>query len=133
MPLSIKKIWMILRQSGIDFVEDKVLKLSAALAYYTIFSLPAMLIIIIAVSDVFYGRKAIEGTIYAQIANFVGKDAALQIQETIRSVALSNQAGFATIIGLVTLVIGATSVFGEIQGFHKQHLETQGETQKRMA
>jgi membrane protein len=115
MALSLNSIWKIIKQSAIDFVDDKVLKLSAALAYYTIFSLPAMLIIIIAVSDIFYGRKAIEGTIYSQIAGFVGKDAALQIQQTIRSAALSNQAGFATVVGLVTLVIGATSVFGEIQ------------------
>jgi membrane protein len=115
MALSIKTIWGIFKLASVDFVNDKVLKLSAALAYYTIFSLPAMLIIIIAVSDIFYGRKAIEGTIYAQIANFVGNDAALQIQQTIRSAALTNQAGFATVIGLITLIIGATSVFGEIQ------------------
>ncbi len=115
MALSTKNLWKILKQAGLDFVEDKVLKLSAALAFYTLFSLPAMLIIIIAVSDIFYGREAIEGTIYGQIANFVGKEAALQIQQTIRSAALSNEAGFATIVGLVTLVIGATSVFGEIQ------------------
>jgi membrane protein len=115
MRLSFKLLWKIIKQSSIDFVDDKVLKLSAALAYYTIFSLPAMLIIIIAISDIFYGRQAIEGTIYGQIANFVGKDAALQIQQTIRSAALSNQAGFATVVGLITLVIGATSVFGEIQ------------------
>ena len=115
MALSIKDIWKIIKLSAVDFVDDKVLKLSAALAYYTIFSLPAMLIIIIAVSDIFYGRKAIEGTIYGQIAAFVGQDAAIQIQQTIRSAALSNQAGFATFVGLVTLVIGATSVFGEIQ------------------
>jgi membrane protein len=115
MVISPKSIWKILKQSSIDFIEDKVLKLSAALAFYTIFSLPAMLIIIIAVSDFFYGRRAIEGTIYNQIADFVGKDAALQIQQTIRSAALSANAGFATIVGLVTLIIGATSVFGEIQ------------------
>ena len=115
MPLSLQSIWKILKQSAIDFVDDKVLKLSAALAYYTIFSLPAMLIIIIAVSDIFYGREAIEGTVYGQIASFVGKDAAMQIQQTIRSAALTNQAGFATVVGLVTLIIGATSMFGEIQ------------------
>ncbi|MBS1917606.1 MAG: YihY/virulence factor BrkB family protein [Bacteroidetes bacterium] len=115
MSLSLRTIGRILRLASIDFVNDKVLKLSAALAYYTIFSLPAMLIIIIAVSDIFYGRKAIEGTIYGQISNFVGQEAALQIQQTIRSAALTNQAGFATVIGLVTLIIGATSVFGEIQ------------------
>ncbi|HEV3249975.1 MAG TPA: YihY/virulence factor BrkB family protein [Puia sp.] len=115
MVLSTKGLWKILRQAGLDFMDDKVLKLSAALAFYTLFSLPAMLIVIIAVSDIFYGREAIEGTIYGQIADFVGKEAALQIQQTIRSAALSNEAGFATIVGLATLVIGATSVFGEIQ------------------
>ena len=110
-----KSIWSIIKQSFSDFMENKVLKLSAALAYYTIFSLPAMLIIIITVSNIFYGREAIEGTLYHQIAGFVGADAAAQIQQIIRSAALSNSSYFATIVGVVTLLIGATSVFSEIQ------------------
>lgn len=108
-------IWSITSQSFSDFIDNKVLKLSAALAFYTIFSLPAMLIIIISVSDIFYGRAAIEGTLYHQIAGFVGNDAALQIQQTIRGAALSQSSYFATIVGIVTLLFGATSVFGEIQ------------------
>jgi len=115
MKFSIKDIWTITRQSFVDFIDNKVFKLSAALAFYTIFSLPAMLIIIIAVSDIFYGRAAIEGTLYHQISNFVGTDAALQIQETIRGAALSQSSRFATIVGVATLLFGATSVFGEIQ------------------
>jgi membrane protein len=79
MKFTLKDIWSITKQSLNDFIDNKVLKLSAALAFYTIFSLPAMLIIIIAVSDIFYGRSAIEGTLYHQIANFVGSDAAVQI------------------------------------------------------
>jgi membrane protein len=110
-----KTSWSIIKQSFTDFVSNKVLKLSAALAYYTIFSLPAMLIIIITVSNIFYGREAIEGTLYHQIAGFVGEDAAVQIQQIIRSAALSKSSYFATIIGIVTLLIGATSVFSEIQ------------------
>lgn len=108
-------IWSITSQSFSDFIDNKVLKLSAALAFYTIFSLPAMLIIIISVSDIFYGRAAIEGTLYHQIAGFVGNEAALQIQQTIRGAALSQSSYFATIVGIVTLLFGATSVFGEIQ------------------
>jgi membrane protein len=92
-----------------------VFKLSAALAFYTIFSLPAMLIIIISVSDIFYGRAAIEGTLYQQISAFVGTDAALQIQQTIRGAALSNTSSFAAAVGVITLLFGATSVFTEIQ------------------
>ena len=110
-----KSIWSITKQSFSDFIDNKVLKLSAALAYYTIFSLPAMLIIIISVSDIFYGRSAVEGTLYKQIAGFVGSDAALQVQDTIRGAALSKSSYLATIVGIITLLIGATSVFSEIQ------------------
>jgi membrane protein len=74
-----------------------------------------MLIIMISVSDIFYGRAAIEGTLYQQISSFVGTDAALQIQQTIRGAALSPSGNFATIVGIVTLLFGATSVFSEIQ------------------
>lgn len=115
MKLSPKDIWSILKQSFSDFIDNKVFKLSAALAFYTIFSLPAMLIIIISVSDIFYGRAAIEGTLYHQIAEFVGSEAAMQIQQTIRAAALSQSTYFATIVGIATLIFGATSVFSEIQ------------------
>ena len=77
-------MWSIIKQSFSDFIDNRVLKLSAALAFYTIFSLPAMLIIIISVSDIFWGREAIEGTLYNQISGFVGTEAAIQIQQTIR-------------------------------------------------
>ncbi len=115
MKFSFKTLWSVTKQSFVDFTENKVLKLSAALAFYTIFSLPAMLIIIISISDIFYGREAVEGTLYHQIADFVGRDAAIQIQETIRNSALSHNNKFAMMVGLLTLLIGATSVFTEIQ------------------
>ncbi|MBN8858584.1 MAG: YihY/virulence factor BrkB family protein [Sphingobacteriales bacterium] len=105
----------IIKQSFADFFSERVMKLSAALSYYTLFSLPGLIIIILWISDIFYGRAAVEGTVYGQIADFVGKDAALQIQQTIRNATLSSDNKIATIVGLITLIIGATSVFGEIQ------------------
>jgi membrane protein len=108
-------LWLVFKQTYFDFLEKKVLKLSAALAFYTIFSLPAMLIIVIAVSDLFYGREAVEGTLYHQISNFVGSDAAIQIQQIIKSAALSYNSNFAMLVGIITLIIGATSMFNEIQ------------------
>ncbi len=113
--MALKKIASILKDSFSDFFENRVLKLSAALAYYTIFSLPGLIIIVIWISDIFYGQDAVEGTVYGQIAGLVGQDAALQIQQTIRNATLSSESQFATIIGLATLIIGATSVFSEIQ------------------
>ncbi|MGZ8517012.1 MAG: YihY/virulence factor BrkB family protein [Chitinophagaceae bacterium] len=114
--MTVKTIWNSLKDAFEAFFEHKILKLSAALAYYTIFSLPGLIIIIVWVGEIFYrGKGGIEGTIYKQIENLVGSDAAIQIQETIRNSALSSEGNFATIIGLITLIIGATSVFGEIQ------------------
>jgi membrane protein len=113
--MSFKKGWNIIKETFNEFLDNKVMKLSAALAYYTIFSIPALLIIIIWVSDIFYGKQAVEGGVYGQIAGFVGKDAALQIQETIRNATLSSGSNFAAIVGIGTLIIGATGVFTEMQ------------------
>lgn len=110
-----KRVWNSIKTAFSDFFTNKVLKLSAALAYYTVFSLPGLLIIIIWVTDIIWGQEAIERSLYEQIAGFVGADAAVQIQETIRNASLSTDSKFATIVGVITLVVGATSVFGEIQ------------------
>ena len=113
--MSFRRGWNIAKETFAEFIDHKVMKLSASLAFYTIFSIPALLIIIIWVSDIFYGRQAVEGGVYGQIAGFVGKDAALQIQETIRNARLSTGSKWAAIFGVATLVIGATGVFSEIQ------------------
>ena len=91
------------------------MRLSAALAFFTIFALPGLLIIIIWFSDLFYGRGIVEGSLYTQIEGFVGHTAALDIQNTIRNATQSSGGRFATIVGLAALIIGATSVFDEIQ------------------
>ena len=99
----------------IDFFASNVLKLSGSLAFFTVFSLPGLLIIIIWVSDIFYNRAVVEESLYGQIEGFVGHNAAIAIQETIRNATHTTGSQFATIVGLIVLLIGATSVFGEIQ------------------
>ena len=110
-----KGILEVLKNAFKGFVEDKVPKLSGSLAYYTVFSLGPLLIMIIYLCSIFMGRDAIEGTIYKQINGFVGQEAAVQIQDIIKNVALEGKSGFAAIIGIITLLIGATTVFGDIQ------------------
>lgn len=104
-----------MRKSFSGFSNDKVTKLSASLAYYTVFSIGPMIIVIIYVAGIIYGRDAVQGTIFGQIKGLVGASAAAQIQEMIKSAALNTQGNFAFVIGIVTLVIGATGVFAEIQ------------------
>lgn len=113
--MTIRGAWTIIKQTFKDFFEMGVFKLSSALAYYTVFSLPGLLIIIIWVSDLFYGRKAVELTVYSQMESFVGHNVAEDIRQTISGATAGSGNNLATIIGLVALVIGATTVFGEIQ------------------
>ncbi len=113
--LSLKSLGNVIKEAGFGFTRDKVPKLSAALAYYTIFSLGPMLIVIIYLSNLFFKKQAIEGQIFGQIRGVVGDSAALQIQEMIKNVSLSGNNTIAAVIGFVTLLIGATTVFSEIQ------------------
>ncbi|WP_338375135.1 YihY/virulence factor BrkB family protein [uncultured Flavobacterium sp.] len=108
-------LFQVIRNAFNGFLEHKVLKMSGALAYTTMFSLGPLLLVILFLSDIFLGREAIEGTIYGQIKNFVGPSSANQIQDIIENLSLSNEGTIAGIIGVVTLLIGATSVFAEIQ------------------
>jgi membrane protein len=115
-----KNLWVkgavgVLKESFKGFSEYKVPKLSASLAYYTVFSLGPLLIVIIFLCSIFLGREAVEGTIYSQMQGFVGDDAAKQIEDIIKNAAVSGKGSIAAIIGIATLIIGATTVFGEIQ------------------
>ena len=111
----LKDFYYVFKDTVSEFIEDNGIKLSASLSYYTIFSLPPLLIIIISLSGIFFGQEAVRGEIFGQINGLVGNDAALQIQETIKNVKLSNTGNFATAIGVIILIIGASGVFAEIQ------------------
>lgn len=112
---STSKVWYLLKETFSEFINDNGMKLGAALSYYTIFSLPPLLIIIISLSGFFFGAEAVRGEIFGQINGLVGTDAALQIQEIIKNVKLSHSSKFATAMGVGFLLVGASGVFAEIQ------------------
>src|SRR6187402_934281 len=116
MPMKkIKEVGKVIIQSFKSFAEDKIPKYSAALAYTTVFSLGPLLIVIIFLCSIFFGQEATQGRIYAQMQQFVGHDAAEQLQTIIKNASLSGKGTFAAVIGIVTLLFGATAVFAEIQ------------------
>src|SRR5687767_3649574 len=106
--MPVKKIWKTFKASVTEFFAARVLKLSASLSYSTIFALPGLLIIIIWISDLFYGHSTVEGSIFSQMADFIGADAAAQVKETIKNASASTGNRFTTIVGLTTLIIGAS-------------------------
>lgn len=113
--ITVKGMLEVMKCSLQGFMDDKVLKLSASLAYYTVFSLAPLLIVLLFVCGQIFGREAIEGSVYGQIEGFVGAQSALQLQEIVKNASISDKSNVAAIIGIITLLIGATTVFAEIQ------------------
>lgn len=111
----LKKTWKITVATFSGFIDDNGLKLSAALAYYTVFSLAPLLILIISLADLFFRKDVASNELYPQIAKYVGSQAALQIQAMLKSLQLSGKTGTAVVFGVATLLIGASSMFVEIQ------------------
>jgi membrane protein len=104
-----------LKQVFKEFASANILKYSASLAYYTVLSLTPLLVIVLSATGFLFGRQAINGELYGEINKLVGSEAALQIQTSIQNIKLSSHNMFATTIGVIVLLIGATGIFGEIQ------------------
>lgn len=87
----------------------------AALAYYTIFALPPMLIIIISAAGYFFGEQAVSGEIYYQIKEVIGTEAAYSVQKMVEGINEFSSITFATVVGVVALFIAATGLFVSLQ------------------
>lgn len=111
----LKVFFEILKKTFSGFMDDNAFKLSASLSYYTVFSIGPVLIIVISLAGLFWGREAVEGRIFWELNGLLGKDAAVQIQEIIKNTQQSGKGTIGTIIGIVLLIVGATGVFIEIQ------------------
>lgn len=107
--------WRIIKQAAIEFVADNGIKFSAALSYYTIFSIGPLLVIIISLVGIFFGAEAVHGKIFEQINGLVGNSAAVQIQEIIQNIEHSQLSTTGAVFGVIVLMVGATGVFTEIQ------------------
>lgn len=110
------KFFGLLKSAFNEFSQDNAFKLSASLSYYTVFSLGPLLIIIISLSGLFFGRAAVEGRIYAQLKGLIGPEASLQVEDIIRNIQQTQHTVAGAIIGFAILLLGATGVFTEIQG-----------------
>ncbi|GGA99013.1 YihY/virulence factor BrkB family protein [Puia dinghuensis] len=115
-PFRLSAVWKAMKKAAIDFNNDNGFKLAASLSYSMIFSIGPLLIIVISLAGIFWGRQAVEGRIYQQIKDLVGDSTAAQIQSLISNIQRSHHTVTGTIIGTVILTLGATSVFAEIQG-----------------
>src|SRR5690348_14144359 len=107
--------WNLLTTTASKWSDDKAPRLGAALAYYTVFSIAPLLIIVIGIAGLVFGEQAAEGAIVQQISGLVGGQSAAAIQTMLANARTPSSGGLATILGIVTLLIGASGLFGQLQ------------------
>jgi membrane protein len=107
--------WHLLRDTISGFVEDEALSWGASIAYYTLFSIAPVLLVVVAIAGLAFGRDAAEGAIVAQLSGLMGHQTAVALQGMVESAARPHEGTLATLIGLVVLFIAVSGVFGEVQ------------------
>ena len=110
-----KAMWELLKGTFSEWNEDNAPRLAAALAFYTMFTLAPLLVVVIAVAGLAFGREAAQGQIVGQIQGLVGVESAKAIQNLIEQLNQPESGAIATFFGLATLLLGAWWVFGELQ------------------
>lgn len=111
----IKKWWPLVKSAATAWIDDYAPSMGAALSYYTVFSLAPVLLIVISVAGLIFGAEAARGEIFGQLRGLMGTDAAKAIEDILTSVSKPAEGITATMIGIVLVVIGATTVFAELQ------------------
>ncbi|MBL0045304.1 MAG: YihY/virulence factor BrkB family protein [Flavobacteriales bacterium] len=97
------------------YVHDNTFEMGAALAYYTIFSIVPLLVVIISVSGLIAGPDAIRGQVFAELNGLVGPDTAKALEEVLGNAYKSGHGWLATVLGIITLVLGASGIFGALK------------------
>jgi len=113
--LRFKQFFRILKEAGINWYERDPFREGAVIAYYAIFALPGLLMLIISIAGYFFGNEIISGMVYNQVYESLGENAATQIQSMLMMAMESKDSRWATIFGLITLIVGATGVFAQLQ------------------
>lgn len=111
----LKSGFTVLHHAALKWLADDAMTAGAAIAFYTIFSLGPVMLIVLAIAGTVFGEQAAQGAIYNQIAALVGKGGAAAVEETIRSASLSRGNWIASLVGPITFFVSATGVFTQIQ------------------
>ena len=114
-PRSLATWWALIRGAGEAWIDDYAPSMGAALAYYTVFSLGPLLLIVISIAGLVFGQDAARGEIFGQLRELMGADTAKAVEAVLAGLNKPAQGIAGTTVGVVLLMIGATSVFGELQ------------------
>ncbi len=110
-----KQMFRLLKEAASAWVDDYAPSMGAALSYYTLFSIAPLLLIVIAIAGLVFGDEAANGEIFGQLAGLIGEEGAKGVEAMVQAADEPKEGIIATVIGVVVLIIGATTVFGELQ------------------
>ncbi len=113
--MKLPRLFDLCRKAVLAWIDDFAPSMGAAISYYTVFSLAPLLVIVIAVAGALFGREAVQGEVVAQLSGLLGHDAAVSVQNMVKSASAPGQGLVAGLISVVVLLIGATTVFAELQ------------------
>src|SRR4030081_3008468 len=108
-------LWELAKKSVQAWSDDYAPSMGAALAYYTLFSLAPLLLLVISIAGLVFGAEAAQGQIVAQLGGLIGHEGAVAIQGLLKSASEPAKSTMASILSVTTLLIGATSIFAELQ------------------
>lgn len=129
--LRLSDLWSITKKTFTAWNAADPFRQSAVIAYYAIFSIPALLVIIITLAGFAFGREAVQGEISTQIGQAIGESTAKQVEEMIAKAGEQKNSVWATIISVITLVLGSTGVFAQLQVSLNQIWEVKVVTKKK--
>ena len=115
MPFNLSQLIGLLRAAMEAWLDDYAPSMGAALAYYTLFSIAPLLLIVISIAGLVFGADAARGEIFAELRELMGEDGAATVQSLLQNVNQPAQGVLGTLVGGAVLLIGAMSVFGELQ------------------
>jgi len=112
---AMRTAWRLIKRSVFAFIEDEALTRGAAIAFYAATSIAPLLLIVIAIAGIVFGREASQGAVIGQLSGLMGEQTAEFLQTALANASNTETGVLATIIGLVTLIATASGVFGEMQ------------------
>jgi membrane protein len=115
MKINLKRTFTVFKTAFKEWSSKDPFRESAVIAYYAIFSLPGLLVLIISLAGYFFGKEAVSGHIYSQVSSIMGSDTAKQVEAMIAKASEMKDTTWATIVGIVTIIVGATGVFAQFQ------------------
>ena len=113
--MTARQFFSLVKQALSAWADDYAPSMGAALSYYTLFSIAPLLLIVIAVAGIFFGAEAVRGELFAQLSGLVGNEGARAIEQMLASASTPKEGAIAAALGFLALVVGATTVLGELQ------------------